>query len=95
MLLNPNNQFENIVTPFTDGIARDTGCGQIEKCYDTKGRDMVLALKNGKLAMMMIRGKTFTQLDDLTLYKRFAEQKDPLLIYKLDRLMFRVWLPDQ
>jgi preprotein translocase subunit SecA len=85
---NPNNQFENIVTPFTDGIRDIQVVANLKKCYDTKGRDMVLAFeKMVTLAMIDDAWKEhLRELDDLkqSVQNASLEQKDPLLIYKLE-----------
>ena len=85
---NPNNQFENIVTPFTDGIRDIQVVANLKKCYDTKGRDMVLAFeKVVTLAMIDDSWKEhLRELDDLkqSVQNASLEQKDPLLIYKLE-----------
>ncbi|HKC69411.1 MAG TPA: SEC-C metal-binding domain-containing protein, partial [Bacteroidia bacterium] len=86
--LNPNNQFENIVTPFTDGIRSIQVLANLKKCYDTKGRDMVLTFeKTATLASIDDAWKEhLRELDDLkqSVQNASLEQKDPLLIYKLE-----------
>ncbi|MEO8759939.1 MAG: SEC-C metal-binding domain-containing protein, partial [Bacteroidia bacterium] len=86
--LNPNNQFENIVTPFTDGIRNIQVLANLKKCYDTKGRDMVLTFeKTATLASIDDAWKEhLRELDDLkqSVQNASLEQKDPLLIYKLE-----------
>ena len=86
--LNPNNQFENIVTPFTDGIRSIQVLANLKKCYDTKGGDMVLTFeKTATLASIDDAWKeNLRELDDLkqSVQNASLEQKDPLLIYKLE-----------
>jgi len=86
--LNPNNQFENIVTPFTDGIRQMQVMANLKKCYDTQGRAMVLEFeKIITLAMIDDAWKEhLRELDDLkqSVQNAALEQKDPLLIYKLE-----------
>jgi len=86
--LNPSNQFENIVTPFTDGIRNIQVMANLKKCYDTKGRDMVLTFeKTATLASIDDAWKEhLRELDDLkqSVQNASLEQKDPLLIYKLE-----------
>jgi preprotein translocase subunit SecA len=86
--LNPNNQFENIVTPFTDGIRSVQVMANLKKCFDTKGRDMVLTFeKTATLASIDDAWKEhLRELDDLkqSVQNASLEQKDPLLIYKLE-----------
>ncbi|MHB8259874.1 MAG: preprotein translocase subunit SecA [Bacteroidia bacterium] len=85
---NPNNQFENIVTPFTDGIRHIQVMANLKKCYDTKGRAMVLEFeKIATLASIDDSWKEhLRELDDLkqSVQNASLEQKDPLLIYKLE-----------
>ncbi|HXB39253.1 MAG TPA: preprotein translocase subunit SecA [Bacteroidia bacterium] len=85
---NPNNQFENIVTPFTDGIRNMQVMANLKKCYDTQGRAMVLEFeKIVTLAMIDDSWKEhLRELDDLkqSVQNASLEQKDPLLIYKLE-----------
>jgi preprotein translocase subunit SecA len=86
--LNPNNQFENIVTPFTDGLRNIQVVANLKKCYDTQGRAMVLEFeKIVTLAMIDDAWKEhLRELDDLkqSVQNAALEQKDPLLIYKLE-----------
>jgi preprotein translocase subunit SecA len=85
---NQAQQFENIVTPFTDGIRTIQVVANLKKCYDTNGRDMVLAFeKIVSLAMIDDSWKEhLRELDDLkqAVQNAALEQKDPLLIYKLE-----------
>ena len=85
---NPNNQFENIVTPFTDGIRNIQVLANLKKCFETKGRSMVLEFeKVATLASIDDAWKEhLRELDDLkqSVQNASLEQKDPLLIYKLE-----------
>jgi preprotein translocase subunit SecA len=85
---NPNNTFENMVTPFTDGIRTVQVLANIKKSYETKGRDMVLGFeKSVVLAMIDDSWKEhLRELDDLkqAVQNASLEQKDPLVIYKLE-----------
>jgi preprotein translocase subunit SecA len=85
---NPNNQYENIVTPFTDGIRGLQIMANLKKAYDTKGREMMLAFeKTVVLAMIDDSWKEhLRELDDLkqAVQNASLEQKDPLVIYKLE-----------
>lgn len=86
--LNQNNTFENIVTPFTDGIRTIQILANLKKCYDTQGREMVLAFeKMVSLSLIDDAWKEhLRELDDLkqAVQNASLEQKDPLLIYKLE-----------
>ncbi len=85
---NPNNQFENIVTPFTDGVRGLQIMANLKKAYDTRGRELVLAFeKTVVLAMIDDSWKEhLRELDDLkqAVQNASLEQKDPLVIYKLE-----------
>lgn len=85
---NPNNKYENIVTPFTDGIRGLQIMANLKKSYETKGREMVLAFeKTVVLAMIDDSWKEhLRELDDLkqAVQNASLEQKDPLVIYKLE-----------
>ncbi|MFL5753748.1 MAG: preprotein translocase subunit SecA [Bacteroidia bacterium] len=85
---NQANTFENIVTPFTDGIRTIQILANLKKCYDTKGREMVLAFeKMVSLSLIDDAWKEhLRELDDLkqAVQNASLEQKDPLLIYKLE-----------
>lgn len=85
---NPNNSFENIVTPFTDGIRTVQVLANLKKAYETKGRELVLGFeKSVVLAMIDDSWKEhLRELDDLkqAVQNASLEQKDPLVIYKLE-----------
>ncbi len=85
---NPDNKFENIVTPFTDGIRGLQIMANLKKSYETKGREMMLAFeKTVVLAMIDDSWKEhLRELDDLkqAVQNASLEQKDPLVIYKLE-----------
>ena len=85
---NPSNKFENIVTPFTDGVRGLQIMANLKKAYDTKGRELVLAFeKTVVLAMIDDSWKEhLRELDDLKqgVQNASLEQKDPLVIYKLE-----------
>ena len=85
---NPNNSFENIVTPFSDGIRGVQVIANLKKAYETKGRDLFLNFeKSVVLAMIDDSWKEhLRELDDLkqAVQNASLEQKDPLVIYKLE-----------
>lgn len=85
---NPNNNFENIVTPFSDGIRGVQVLANLKRAYDTKGRELVLGFeKSVVLAMIDDSWKEhLRELDDLkqAVQNASLEQKDPLVIYKLE-----------
>ena len=85
---NPNNNFENIVTPFTDGIRAIQVMANLKKSFDTKGRELVSVFeKTVVLAMIDDAWKEhLREMDDLkqSVQNASLEQKDPLVIYKLE-----------
>lgn len=84
----PNANFENIVVPFTDGRKNIQVIANLQKSYETGGRELVDALeRNVTLAMIDLYWKEHLRnMDDLRQQVQFAthEQKDPLLIYKFE-----------
>jgi preprotein translocase subunit SecA len=85
---NPNNSFENIVTPFSDGIRTVQVMANLKKAYDTKGRELVLGFEKAVVLAMIDDAwkEHLRELDDLkqAVQNAALEQKDPLVIYKLE-----------
>jgi preprotein translocase subunit SecA len=85
---NPNNNFENIVTPFTDGIRGVQVLTNLKKANDTKGRELVLGFEKAVVLAMIDDSwkEHLRELDDLkqAVQNASLEQKDPLVIYKLE-----------
>jgi preprotein translocase subunit SecA len=85
---NPNNNFENIVTPFTDGTRGIQVMANLKKAFDSKGRELVAVFeKTVILAMIDDSWKEhLREMDDLkqSVQNASLEQKDPLVIYKLE-----------
>lgn len=85
---NPNNNFENIVTPFTDGVRGIQVMANLKKSFDTKGRELVSVFeKTVILAMIDDSWKEhLREMDDLkqSVQNASLEQKDPLVVYKLE-----------
>ena len=83
-----NNQFERIVVPFTDGIKTLSVVTDLKKAYDTNGKQLVADFeKNITLAIVDEAWKKhLRKMDELKQSVQLAvhEQKDPLLIYKLE-----------
>jgi preprotein translocase subunit SecA len=80
--------FQNIAIPFTDGRKTIQLGVSLEKAYKTEGREIIDALEKGiTLAIIDQNWKEHLRnMDDLRSNVQFAshEQKDPLLIYKLE-----------
>jgi preprotein translocase subunit SecA len=85
---NPNNTFENIVTPFSDGIKVVQVMANLKTAFDTKGRDLVLGFEKSVVLSMIDDAwkEHLRELDDLkqAVQNASLEQKDPLVIYKLE-----------
>jgi len=83
-----NDQIENIIIPFSDGKSKFRIVSDLNKAIETEGRDIVLSLeKYSALTVIDNEWKEhLRELDDLRQAVRNAsyEQKDPLLIYKLE-----------
>jgi preprotein translocase subunit SecA len=85
---NPNNTFENIVTPFTDGLRGVQVLVNLKKAFDTRGRELVLGFEKAVVLAMIDDSwkEHLRELDDLkqAVQNASLEQKDPLVIYKLE-----------
>ncbi len=86
--LDKNNQYERIVIPFTDGIKTLNVVTDLEKAYNTKGNQLVADFeKNITLAIVDEAWKKhLRKMDELKQSVQLAvhEQKDPLVIYKIE-----------
>ncbi len=85
---NPNNRFERIIVPFTDGIKSLNVVTDLKKAYETQGKQLVADFeKNITLAIVDEAWKKhLRKMDELKQSVQLAvhEQKDPLLIYKFE-----------
>ena len=85
---NPNNNFENIVTPFSDGIRGVQVVVNLKKAFETKGRELILGFEKAVVLAMIDDSwkEHLRELDDLkqAVQNASLEQKDPLVIYKLE-----------
>lgn len=83
-----NNNFERISVPFTDGAKVLQVITNLEKAYETQGKQLVKDFeKNITLAIIDDAWKThLRKMDELKQSVQLAvhEQKDPLLIYKFE-----------
>jgi preprotein translocase subunit SecA len=94
---NQNNQFERIIVPFSDGIKSLNVVTNLKKAYDSNGAQLVADFeKNITLAIVDEAWKKhLRKMDELKQSVQLAvhEQKDPLLIYKLEAFkLFRKML---
>ncbi|MFD2101100.1 preprotein translocase subunit SecA [Flagellimonas iocasae] len=82
------NKFERIVVPFTDGIKTLNVVTNLEKAYNSEGKQLITDFeKNITLAIIDDAWKThLRKMDELKQSVQLAvhEQKDPLLIYKFE-----------
>ncbi|MFT4698335.1 MAG: preprotein translocase subunit SecA [Flavobacteriaceae bacterium] len=85
---NQKDQYKRILVPFTDGIKTLNVATDLEKAYETKGKQLVTDFeKNISLAIIDDAWKThLRKMDELKQSVQLAvhEQKDPLLIYKFE-----------
>jgi len=83
-----SDKFKRIVVPFTDGIKSLNVVTDLEKAYETKGKQLINDFeKNITLAIIDDAWKThLRKMDELKQSVQLAvhEQKDPLLIYKFE-----------
>ncbi|OUD36125.1 preprotein translocase subunit SecA [Flavobacterium sp. FPG59] len=92
-----NNQFERIVVPFTDGIKSLNVVTDLKMAYESQGAQLVADFeKNITLAIVDEAWKKhLRKMDELKQSVQLAvhEQKDPLLIYKLEAFnLFRAMI---
>jgi len=85
---NQGDRFKRIVVPFTDGVKNLNVVTDLEKSYETKGKQLINDFeKNITLAIVDDAWKThLRKMDELKQSVQLAvhEQKDPLLIYKFE-----------
>ncbi|MGB7786612.1 MAG: preprotein translocase subunit SecA [Salinimicrobium sp.] len=92
-----SNNFIRISVPFTDGVKTLQVVTNLEKAYETEGKQLVSDFeKNISLAIIDDAWKThLRKMDELKQSVQLAvhEQKDPLLIYKFEAFeLFKVML---
>lgn len=82
------DKFKRIVVPFTDGIKTLNVVTDLQKAYETNGKQLITDFeKNIALAIIDDAWKThLRKMDELKQSVQLAvhEQKDPLLIYKFE-----------
>jgi preprotein translocase subunit SecA len=80
--------YENIVVPITDGIKTYNILTNLEKCYNTQADELVRTYEKTITLYIIDEAwkENLRELDDLKQAVQSAtyEQKDPLLIYKLE-----------
>jgi len=91
------DRFKRIVVPFTDGVKNLQVVTDLEKAYESKGKQLINDFeKNITLAIVDDAWKThLRKMDELKQSVQLAvhEQKDPLLIYKFEAFeLFRAMI---
>jgi len=85
---NQKEKYKRILVPFTDGVKTLNVATDLEKAYETEGKQLVQDFeKNITLAIIDDAWKThLRKMDELKQSVQLAvhEQKDPLLIYKFE-----------
>ncbi|CAN5396402.1 preprotein translocase subunit SecA [soil metagenome] len=85
---NQGAQYENIVTPLSDGLKTLQCIANLKKCYDSKGKEMVITFEKGAILALIDDAwkEHLREMDDLktSVQNAVYEQKDPLLIYKFE-----------
>ncbi|MEO2099294.1 MAG: preprotein translocase subunit SecA, partial [Flavobacteriaceae bacterium] len=84
----PDNKFERIVVPFTDGVKSLNVVTNLQEAYESKGESLIDDFeRNITLALIDNAWKVhLRKMDELKQSVQLAvhEQKDPLLIYKFE-----------
>ena len=94
---NQSNTFKRIVVPFTDGIKTLNVVSDLEKSFESEGKNLIRDFeKNISLAIIDESWKDhLRKMDELKQSVQLAvhEQKDPLLIYKFESFeLFSVFM---
>jgi len=85
---NPENKFERIVVPFTDGIKSLNVVTDLKKAYESEGKNLIADFEKNIILAIVDEAwkKHLRKMDELKQSVQLAvhEQKDPLLIYKFE-----------
>jgi len=88
VFLNQGQQYENIEVPITDGVKTMQVVSNLQKSYKSEGRELIASIeKYITLATIDNEWKEhLREMDELrrSVQNASIEQKDPLLIYKLE-----------
>ena len=78
----------NITTPITDGMRTLHAVANLQKCYESEGKELVTVMEKGAVLAMIDDAwkEHLREMDDLktSVQNAVYEQKDPLLIYKFE-----------
>ena len=88
VFLNQGQQYENIVVPITDGMKTMQVVTNLEKCYRSQGQELSASIER-YITLAIIDNEWKEHLREMDELRRSVqnaaiEQKDPLLIYKLE-----------
>ncbi|MBL7964508.1 MAG: preprotein translocase subunit SecA [Flavobacteriales bacterium] len=88
VFLNQGAQYENIVVPITDGMKTMQVVANLEKCYRSEGSELIVSVER-YITLAIIDNEWKEHLREMDELRRSVqnaaiEQKDPLLIYKLE-----------
>jgi preprotein translocase subunit SecA len=82
------SKYENIAIPVTDGIKNMQVVTNLRKAYEDKGKEVMLSIEKGIVLGMIDNAwkEHLREMDELkqSVQNAAYEQKDPLLIYKLE-----------
>ena len=85
---NQDNEFKNILIPFSDGLKQLNVVCNLEKCFKTDGEQIIKDFERSIVLSTIDQywKEHLRELDDLRQSSQGAvyEQKDPILIYKLE-----------
>ena len=92
MYENDENQFKNILIPFSDGLKSTNVICNLEKCVSSSGEQIIKDFERSVVLSTIDQHwkDHLRELDDLKQSAQGAvyEQKDPILIYKLNHLNY-------
>lgn len=96
---NEGDRYERIVVPFTDGVKSLQVVTNLQKAYESEGKELVKDFeKNITLAIIDENWKThLRKMDELksSVQNASYEQKDPLLVYKFEAFeLFKQMIDD-
>ncbi|MBN1768438.1 MAG: preprotein translocase subunit SecA [Prolixibacteraceae bacterium] len=94
-----SHQYKNIVVPFTDGKRMYQVVTNLEKAYNNEGKEVAKAFEKQIMLGTIDEAwkEQLREMDDLrqSVQNASYEQKDPLLIYKLESFnLFKVMIND-
>ena len=85
---NQGHKFNNIVVPITDGMKNMQLSVNLESAYDSEGKELTLTVEKSVMLALIDNAwkEHLREMDDLkqSVQNAYLEQKDPLLIYKLE-----------